>query len=128
MFEQFIREWGAWSISVLSLGVAALAYVNARRAVRLQEIKHEWEAEDRNKKLAAEQEDAARRAEEAAWLAWCSENSHRLHDSVDSFPIVVPDDKKEWALRGNGKFFDVEREGEILRLHPLGTHVGSVLL
>jgi hypothetical protein len=25
VFEQFMRDWGAWSVSVLSLGVAALA-------------------------------------------------------------------------------------------------------
>jgi hypothetical protein len=47
MFETFMREWGAWTISVLSLGVALLAYVNSRRAVRINEKEHEWKAADR---------------------------------------------------------------------------------
>src|SRR6266542_419246 len=80
-FEAFVREWGAWSVSVLSLGVAALAYFNSRRAVRIAATEHEWKSADRVKVLAAE----ASAAEERAW---CERIRLHLEASPDD-PIAV---------------------------------------
>jgi|SRR6266542_4121614 len=118
-FEAFVREWGAWSVSVLSLGVAALAYFNSRRAVRIAATEHEWKSADRVKVLAAE----ASAAEERAW---CERIRLHLEASPDD-PIAVADDKLDWALRGDGKYFQVVRRGNLVWVYPADYHVGPVL-
>lgn len=121
MFEQFVKDWGAWSISVLSLGVAALALVNSRRAVRIAATEHAWKAEDRARMLATEEMAAEERA-------WCERVRHQLDIDPDlENGIAVPDDKLDWALRGDGKYFRVVRQGNVTFIYSLARHHGPLL-
>jgi hypothetical protein len=106
-------------VSLASVLIARRALANSTRALGLQETKHGWEAEDRARRLAAEQSAAEERA-------WCIRVRDRLDDSPDE-SILVPDDKMDWARRGNGKFFQVVWHGNVMHIYSLAWHHGPLL-
>ena len=99
----FLKDYGGHCIATLSLGVAALALVNARRATRIASERHAWETEDRAKKQAAE-------ISTGAETEWCERMRQELEGAIHR-TIPVPADKVAWAERGEGKYFDVIRQG-----------------
>jgi hypothetical protein len=94
MLLAFFKEWGALCVSVLSLGVAALAWANSRRAVAVTAKEHEWKAGDRS-------EAEARRK-------WCEEQAEALQYQGGGITaaVFVPVEKIPWAKWGeeNGYF------------------------
>ncbi len=99
-------------VSVASALIARAALANSTRAVTLAETKHQWEEDDRSSA--------------AAERAWCERVRLRLEESPDD-PIGVPDDKLDWALRGDGKYFQVVRHGNLTFTCALGVHAGPLL-
>jgi hypothetical protein len=84
---EFVREWGALCVSVVSMGVAALAYWNSHRAVSVTTKEHEWKAKER--------EDAAARK------AWCIDKAEILViQSYGRAEVEISPDEVEWAKWG----------------------------
>ena len=82
---EFLKEWGALCLSVLSLGVALLAYVTSRRAVEISDAEHDWKRRDR--------EEAQARRE------WCERHVNALAESGLSHLPIDPGEIA-WAKWG----------------------------
>ena len=87
----FPKDWGALCISVLSIGIALLAYANSRRAVQITSTEHEGTRRDR--------EEAQARRE------WCERHVNSLAESGITHMPIDPGEI-DWAKWGeeNGYF------------------------
>lgn len=99
----FLKSWAGLCISVLSLIVAALAYLNSRKAVGIAKAEHGWRAQDR-------QRQEAELAMAATEKDWCEQMRERL-EAAPLVPIPIPPEGpyREWAERGAGKYFRIGR-------------------
>jgi len=97
-------------VSLASVLIARRALANSTESLRLARAKHDREEEDRTRRLAAERSAAEERA-------WC-ERIRLWLEAAPADPIAVPDDKLDWALRGDGKYFQVVRRGNLVWVYP----------
>lgn len=107
----FLKDWGGHLLAGVSAIIAWRAHAAAKKATEIAQTKHEWDEEDRLKKLAREASAVAERE-------WCEAMRDQLDASVYC-TIPLPAQKREWADRGNGKYFQLVRYGS-------GIHMASL--